>query len=250
MKTVKRLLAGAALFLGTMHPSTAATLAYLPMDGADGSTTFTDTMGNSWSASGNAHISTAQGVSNGASAYFDGYGDFIGVTSSSIFDFSGSFTIDFYMLPLDGSTRHQYVAGESKPDYGYGVDIRFDAGYMDGWGYDTWYGQLTEDRSKPSLVTLNTWNHIMVSASTDQVSLYINGQLATQRRRGAISDGQNPFRIGYQDNYGGAGFTGYIDNFRISDVALTPVPLPAAAWLLGSGLLALAGLGRKAPLAT
>ncbi len=246
---MKRLLfvlgfAFACLILG-IGLSLAQTVAFLPMDGTEGSTTFTDTMGNTWTASGNVHISTAQAVSNGASAYFDGNNDYIGVANSSVFDFSGPFTIDFYMFPLDGSARNQYIAGESRPDNGWGVDIRFDEGYMDGWGYDGWYGQLTEDRTKPGLVNLNNWNHIMISANLDQVSLYINGQLAVQRHRGKISDGANPFRIGDQLNFGGLGFKGYIDDFRISDQPLAPVPIPGAAWLLGSGLLGLAAVRRK-----
>ena len=237
-------LALACLILG-IGSSLAQTVAFLPMDGTDGSTTFTDTMGNTWTPSGDVHISTAQAVSNGASAYFDGNDDFIGVSDSSVFDFSGPFTIDFYMFPLDGTAKNQYIAGESRPDYGNGVDIRFDEGYMDGWGYAGWYGRLTEDRTKPGLVNLNNWNHIMVSVASDQVSLYINGQLAVQRHRGTINDGVNPFRIGDQLNFGGPGFKGYIDDFRISDQPLAPVPIPGAVWLLGSGLIGLAGFRKR-----
>ncbi len=245
MKRLLVILVGAALFFSTIQISRAATVAFLPMDGANGSTTFTDTQGNIWSTNGDVHISTHVGGSNGASAYFDGNGDYLSISNSSIFDFSGPFTIDFYMYPLDGDMANQYVAGKSCPDCGLGVDIRFDGGYMDGWGYDGWSGQLTEDRTGPSLVMLNAWNHIMVSAAADQVSLYINGTLAVQRDRGTISDGIHPFRIGYQSDFGGAGFKGYIDNFRISDAALSPVPIPGAVWLLGSGLIGLLGFRRK-----
>ncbi len=246
---MKRLLFALGLALAClileMGSSLAQTVAFLPMDGTDGSTTFIDTMGNTWTASGDVHISSAQAVSSGSSAYFDGNNDYIGVSDSSVFDFGGRFTIDFYIFPLDGTSMNQYIAGESRPDYGNGVDIRFDGGYMDGWGYDGWFGRLTEDRTKPGLVNLNNWNHIMVSADTNQVSLYINGQLAVQRPRGTISDGVNPFRIGDQLNFGGLGFKGYIDDFRISDQPLAPVPIPGAVWLLGSGLIGFAGLRNR-----
>jgi len=39
--------------------------------------------------------------------------------------------------------------------------------------------------------------------------------------------------------------SGSIDTFSVDDISLTAVPLPAAVWLFGSGLLALAGVARR-----
>lgn len=69
----------------------------LHFDGADTSTTFTDEIGNTWTASGNAQIDTAQSKFGGASGLFDGSGDYIHTANSTDFHFgSGDFTIEFF----------------------------------------------------------------------------------------------------------------------------------------------------------
>jgi hypothetical protein len=65
--------------------------------------------------------------------------------------------------------------------------------------------------------------------SVDKI-LGINGQTTPQLLRFATTDGN------YGDN-GGA--------FTISVSPLTAVPVPAAAWLMGSGLMGLLGLARR-----
>lgn len=62
----------------------------LHMDGTNGSTTFTDIKGNTITANGNAAISTSQSKFNGASAYFDGTGDYLDLGSSSSLDLGTS----------------------------------------------------------------------------------------------------------------------------------------------------------------
>ncbi|MGE3298622.1 MAG: phage tail protein, partial [Porticoccaceae bacterium] len=52
-------------------------VALLHMDGTNGSTTFTDQKGHTFTATGNAQISTAQSKFGGASALFDGTGDLV-----------------------------------------------------------------------------------------------------------------------------------------------------------------------------
>jgi hypothetical protein len=66
----------------------------LHLDGTNGSTTFTDITGKSWTATGNAQIDTSQSKFGGASLKCDGTGDSITTGNSSDFDFgSGNFTI-------------------------------------------------------------------------------------------------------------------------------------------------------------
>jgi len=83
----------AAFFVLLMH-----------MDGADGSTTFTDEKGHSFTASGNAQIDTAQSVLGGASALFDGTDDKLTTSDSADWHFgSGNWTIGFRCRSLAGS---------------------------------------------------------------------------------------------------------------------------------------------------
>lgn len=75
-------------------------VALLHCDGADGSTTFTDESGKTWSPQGNAQIDTAQSVFGGASALFDGTGDFLSGDDSPDWRLDGGsnankWTIDF-----------------------------------------------------------------------------------------------------------------------------------------------------------
>src|SRR3990167_7743345 len=55
----------------------------LHMDGTNGSTTFTDEIGKTVTANGNAQISTAQSKFGGASGLFNGAGDWIDVPSNA-----------------------------------------------------------------------------------------------------------------------------------------------------------------------
>ena len=73
----------------------------LHCDGADGSTTFTDVKGHTCTANGNAQIDTAQSKFGGASALFDGTGDYLSVADSSDWDLasSQSFTAECWYRP-------------------------------------------------------------------------------------------------------------------------------------------------------
>lgn len=61
----------------TLSSLDAFVVSMLHFNGADTSTTFTDAIGHTWTASGNAQIDTAQSVFGGASGLFDGTGDYI-----------------------------------------------------------------------------------------------------------------------------------------------------------------------------
>ncbi len=77
----------ALLCSATTH---AGLLAYLPMDGVEGSTSITDTQGGSWLSMGSTppYISQSKSHAGGASAYFAGQGGSIRNTVSSALYFS------------------------------------------------------------------------------------------------------------------------------------------------------------------
>ena len=80
------------------EPSLGYTVSLLHMDGADGSNTFTDEAGKLWTAAGDAQIHTAQSEFGGASASFDGIGDYLTTPDSDNFYLAnGNWTIDFWM---------------------------------------------------------------------------------------------------------------------------------------------------------
>ena len=70
----------------------------LHMNGSDGSTTFTDESGKTWTAHGNAQIDTAQSKFGGASGLFDGSGDYLSTPDHADFELgSGDWTHDFWI---------------------------------------------------------------------------------------------------------------------------------------------------------
>lgn len=76
----------------------------LHMDGNDASTTFTDFSNSphTVTANGDAQIDTAQSKFGGASALFDGTGDFLSMTANSDWNFgTGDFTIDAWVRLTD-----------------------------------------------------------------------------------------------------------------------------------------------------
>lgn len=71
------------------------TKSLLHMNGSDGSTTFTDESGKTWTANGNAQIDTAQSKFGGASGLFDGAGDYLSTPDHADFVLgSGDWTFD------------------------------------------------------------------------------------------------------------------------------------------------------------
>jgi hypothetical protein len=61
---------------------------------------------------------------------------------------------------------------------------------------------------------------------------------------GTWNSGTGVYNIGWASTVVGGPFNGQTGNWTLTGVA-TPVPVPAAAWLLGSGLVGLVGIARR-----
>ena len=86
----------------------------LHCDGADASTTFTDSslIPKTVTRQGDAQIDTAQYKFGGASGLFDGTGDYLTVAQHNDFNFSASnWTIDFWFRIANVATESQGLAG-------------------------------------------------------------------------------------------------------------------------------------------
>lgn len=186
----------------------------LHMDGANNSTTFTDVSKNSLSVtrSGNAIVSTGDSVFGGASAYFDGSGDYLIVQSSSLYSFgSGNFTIEgFFKRP--STTGRQDISGT----------------YLNittGWGVCTsvnnagdigfYVGNTLIAASSASSWSANQWVHFLVSRSGTTLKIFLNGnQVASVTNSTNITDG-NSLVLGAAGSLA-VPLLGYIDEFRIT----------------------------------
>lgn len=137
----------------------------LHMDGPNNSTVFTDVKGHTISVNGNAQISTAQGVFGGASAVFDGSGDYLAITDSSEWDLPGDFTIECWLRLNSVASVRSYVAGNT------GFGLSFIA--MD--GASLMHNITGSSTTSLNTLSINTWYHVAFVRAGSNVDTYVNG---------------------------------------------------------------------------
>lgn len=194
------------------------TVLAMPMDGADDSTTFIDLKEKSVLAYGNARISTSQSKSGGASAFFDGSGDYLQVASSADFDFGlGDFTIEGWFYPTafggDSVIVSRYVTWS--PSVAFYLGLRagtpniliFRAGnsvpiYLNG--------------NTP--IMPGTWVHVAVTRSSGVTKMFVGGVVQSATHIGSVNiESSGSLRIGANNDITPAEFfSGYMDNLRIT----------------------------------
>jgi len=193
------------------------------MNGANGSTTFTDSSPSPKTISvfGNTQISTAQSKFGGASGYFDGTGDYITVPGSSDFQMGiGNFTFEGWIKSTTtGNYNGPFGQFPNNSDNGrWDIKTRF-AG-TNNLVFTYYTGSSYVDIQASPAVNLNddAWHHIAVCRSGNTIYVFSDG---VQRASAAISGSQiiglstNTFNVGYNptDNLY---YTGYIDDIRIT----------------------------------
>lgn len=194
--------------------SPAAASVLLRFDGANNSTTMTDFYGKTWTANGNAKISTTQSKYGGSSLYLDGSGDYLTTTSGlSDFNFANGqdFTLECWVYPANtnsGAMMSNYVG----PSSGWSFQRR-NSGYVFAFGDGN---DITASDS-----TINTWVHVAVCRSGTTLRMFINGTVASTVTGNTTnySSTKADFLIGGLNASIGFYFNGYIDDLRISRTA-------------------------------
>ena len=134
-------------------------VALLHMDGADGSTTFTDVKGHAFTAAGSAQIDTAQSKFGGASGLFAGPNDDISTPSSSDFAYGiGDFTWELWVR-MSAIVTNQYFLDHGTD----GGTISYYSGSLRYYNPTTGVGSALYTTSIPLVV--NTWYHIAAAAT-------------------------------------------------------------------------------------
>ena len=149
----------------------------LHCDGSNGSTTFTDEIGKTITPVGNAQISTAQYKFGGASALFDGTGDYLTIPDNEDFNYgSGDVTIDFWVRwnTLGNSPFFQQSNSTS------GYVLKWSVYYDNTISSLVWSGHNPSDTpitwiSKSFTPTINTWYHIAFVKSGTIFTIFVNG---------------------------------------------------------------------------
>ncbi len=200
---------------------------------------------------------------NPNSAYsFDGINDYINLGNDSSLNPKNEITLAAWYKPVSfvgvgnnaiidkGYFSHTY------PHYQYHLGVTGD-GYFatpGEFGFSVSDGNDSyRSGTEPNLWEPENWYHITGTYDGSKVSLYINGKLiGTESADGTMVDYGNNAYIGTYSNFNS--FTpGVIDEVRIYDRALSEteieqlaaIPIPGAAWLFGTAILALWRLRRN-----
>jgi hypothetical protein len=203
----------------------------LHCDGADASTTFADSgvTGHTVTANGNAQVDTARSQFGGASALFDGTGDYLSVPDSADWDLPGDFTLDLWAY-FTGSSGTHYIATRDDGTAASGVALRANGstGLVSGW-----YG--TKSFAAGATDIRNGWHHLAMVISGGNGALYVDGASeSTVSTVSAISGSRALTIAAYVDSLGTAEqfYAGSVDEVRWSKgVArwtsnFTPPPAP------------------------
>ena len=189
-----------------------------------------------WSANVPDAVIPATGASNGGALSFGGAG-FVDITTPQPMTLGTSFTIEYF-----------YYAEEivvASPMFGLGGGDRLYMA-MGGSAGNLFFRPQFQGNLillSADLAQLNEWQHFALVRDDDMYRIYIDGALEYEDLLPA--DAQGPYVFPGTDETGtrtiGNGFRGYLDEFRISDTALTPdqfliVPETSAFGLLALGL--------------
>lgn len=209
-------------------------VALLHMDGTNGSTTFTDQKGHTFTASGNAQISTAQSKFGGASALFDGTGDL--VSSADHADWalgSGDFTIECWVRPAAlGGDRILYsrrdVLSAMSPFLLY-CEAAGKAGFLLSTNGSAWAVNIL---SAGVVFAAGTWAHVAMCRKAATVYCWVNGvSVGTASVSGSLMTTTQPLCLGANAD-ASQSLNGNLDDVRITKgvarytAAFTPPAAP------------------------
>jgi Concanavalin A-like lectin/glucanases superfamily len=201
----------------------------LHMNGADQSTTFTDSelTPKTWTAHGAAKIVTAQSKFSGASGYFDASAaTSISTSNSADFNFgSGDFTIDFWVRFAGSGSGGVHTLYYMETDLNNDLELtRTDAGALNFKVYDS-YPTISIGITASWSPSNDTWYHVALvryGTGTNCFVFYVNGSaLTTTKTDGAwnatIASYSGPVYIGMRGpTLADDRLNGYLDEYRVS----------------------------------
>jgi len=165
-------------------------------------------------AAGNAKVSTAQSKFGGASALFDGTGDRLDITSSADLAFgTGAFTIEFWVRFVGRAGNQTFI------DFRSGSNINILFGNDGGSVFLYVNGGYRIGRSGTQFAADNTWYHVALSRSGTSTKVFIDGTQVLSTYTDTNSYVGNDPSIGENWRSSGFGVNGYLDEFRISNIA-------------------------------
>lgn len=220
MSSIQQVLAATKASAGGGDPNFANVASLLHFDGADASTTFTDQIGITWTAVGNAQLDTAQSKFGTASLLLDGTGDYASAPNSPAWDIgSNNYTAECFIRPATVASLRMVVARRelSSDARGWFMYIGAD-GSINFAGYSLPNVVCIALSSAASVVAVNTWAHVAIVRNAGVWDLYYEGNsVASDTESAVIGANARPLLIGRQASNTSRDFNGHIDEFRITD---------------------------------
>ena len=185
---------------------------YLPSDNAG---IFDKSGANAIAVNGDAQTSTAQTKYSSTSVYFDGTGDYLGISDLSSLQFgSGDFTVEGWIYKSgQGANGYDCMIGigqTSNATTGWYLEVSTDRGiYFIINNTSISYGTWTNDSS---------WHHIAVTRSSGSVNIWLDGtSVASGTISGAVPTTGTTAKVGnYYNGTTNYSFNGYIEDLRIT----------------------------------
>ena len=218
-----------SISLTAKDPNFASVSLLLHMDGSNGSTTFTDNSSNTLTLVpyGNAQISTAQSKFGGASAYFDGTGDYLQVNNPNtvIGSMAGDFTIECWIRwvtvpPGNASGNERQIIGQHNWPEGTSGNWWCMLGVSTGlYFYAAGGGSYTLVSSASFTWNASQWYHVAVSRSSNNTRIFIDGTQSgttTSMTKALMADNVRPVTIGADVGGDKVAANAYIDDLRIT----------------------------------
>lgn len=186
----------------------------LHMNGANGSTTFTDEYGHAITTGGAAAISTAQSKFGGASGAFNGSSAYLGDSSTNLsFALTGDFTLEGWVYPnafsgemaiFDGCQ----INGSGARANAFVLVVEATTGNL------RIYSAGGYSASSSSGLTVTAWNHFAMSRVGTALRFFIEGALVLTLTN-STSFHTGGCVIGRYGDSSGGWFNGYLDEYRL-----------------------------------
>lgn len=191
---------------GPTDPYFANVKALLHFDGADGSTTMTDVIGNTWTAQGNAQLDTAQTKYGPSALLLDGATDYVTSTVAGYAPGTGDFTTEcWFRIPSTNANNGIFALGLAGTHSGAVGVACFGAGSLQVQNNNT-------ANSATATIPTNAWHHIVVQRASGTLVCAVDGVSVY-----SVADTRNitatQLAVG---GYYSSAFTlnGWIDDFR------------------------------------
>ncbi|HVT37349.1 MAG TPA: LamG domain-containing protein [Nevskiaceae bacterium] len=214
--------AAALLCANKPDPYLSSVVALLHMNGANNGTTFTDQIGHTFTANGDAKTATDISKFNGSDGKFDGSGDYLTTPHASAFDLhSGDWTIECWIY-LQATTagnqdliQKDGVFGSSFSQYELSVNSSGKLRGSLGTGNGT---SSSQTFTGTTTITQNAWHHVAMVRFGSLCLGFLDGGLEWSTTITAtITDGGKALYIGYQQGQPSSSYF----NGRMAEVRIT-----------------------------